>query len=237
MLSPFDDFYFGASPAGYPYRRHGRHQRGGGGAGGSWWPVMTVQPRTVTPTAASLLSPTANYGGLLSNVLNEGFRELQQMERELGHVLTNVGGDGQLTNEGGGYKFSCSVAGYAPDELSVDLEGDELVISGEHKAEGEGQSIHRQFTRRVLLPDTMNKETISCNIDDRGQLEVRAAAKKELPPPAEKVNIPIGFKESASSGAPAVGEGQQGQGQGQGKMAMKEKAAAVDGEMRDGQKA
>jgi len=227
MLTPFDEFYFTTSP-GYPFRRHNHphHQRGG-----AFWPAVNAQPR-----ATATLLPTANYGGLLANVLNEGFRELQQMERELGHVLTNVGGAevGQLTTEqggkgGSGYKFSCSVAGYAPEELSVDLEGEELVICGEHKAEGEGQSIHRQFTRRVLLPEAVNKETISCNIDDKGQLEVRAAS-KELPAAAEKVSIPIGFKESSSNAQAALTEEK-----GKGKRAAVEQANGVG--MRDGQKA
>ena len=151
--------------------------------------------------------PTPNYDGLLAEVLNEGFRGLQQMERELGHVGSV---ETPETTKEGGFKFTCSVAGYAPDELSVDLEGDAMVISGEHKAESEGQSIHRHFTRRVLLPDSVNKETISCNIDERGQLEVRAAG-KELPPAPEKVNIPIGFKESTPNAVEnASAEEQQG---------------------------
>jgi len=141
--------------------------------------------------------PTSTYDGLMAEVLNEGFRGLQQLERELGHVGSI---ETPETTKEGGFKFTCSVAGYAPEEMSVELQGDEVVITGEHKAESEGQSIHRQFTRRVLLPGSVNRETIACNIDERGQLEVRAAG-KALPPTPEKVNIPIGFKESATGGA------------------------------------
>ena len=129
---------------------------------------------------------------LISSALNDAFGQLQQLERQLGQLQqeeSSTGGDGK------NYSFKCNVAGYLPEELNVDLQGDELVIQGEHKQEGDGQSLHRTFLRRVTLPESVHRETIQCNIDDQGRLEVRAERKVQDQKP--KVSIPIGFKSAA----------------------------------------
>src|SRR4051794_37574596 len=103
------------------------------------------------PSTTTRRLPFDYYDGAMAQVLNQGFRELQQMERELGQLTQLAGG----ADSRDGYSFRCSVAGYAPEELQMDLEGDELVLKGEHRAEGDGQSIHRTFTRRITLPETV----------------------------------------------------------------------------------
>jgi HSP20 family molecular chaperone IbpA len=138
--------------------------------------------------------------GLFAHLMNDSFGQLQQLERQLGELqrpeATNGKGDG-----GKEYSFKCSVAGYHPEELTVDVQGDELLISGEHSQKGEGQSIHRTFKRCVTLPQDVHKESIQCNINEQGQLEVRAE-RKQLDQ-APKLNIPIGFKESSKPEAAA----------------------------------
>lgn len=128
-------------------------------------------------------------GGLVSSILNDGFRNLQALERELGEF----GVDG--TDNGKRLNFRCNVAGYRPDELKVDLEGNELVISGEHKDDSEGQSIHRTFVRRITVPEHIVKETIKCDLDEKGRLTVLGQSKDV--PASQKQSIPIGFKQSA----------------------------------------
>uniref|UniRef100_A0A915D850 SHSP domain-containing protein n=1 Tax=Ditylenchus dipsaci TaxID=166011 RepID=A0A915D850_9BILA len=129
---------------------------------------------------------------LMASLLNDSFGQLQQLERQLGQMQTDsqVGGD-----DGSSYSFKCSVAGYRPEELNVDVEGEELVIQGKHQQQGNGQSIHRTFERRVTLPESVDKRSIQCNLDEQGRLQVRAHKKESEKQP--KVNIPIGFKPSA----------------------------------------
>ena len=38
--------------------------------------------------------------------------------------------DVRMDREGGQITFSCNVAGYRPEELKVDVEGDSLVVRG-----------------------------------------------------------------------------------------------------------
>ena len=39
---------------------------------------------------------------------------------------------------------------------------------GEHKEKRDGQSIHRTFCRSITLPDGLVKESIKCNVDEKG---------------------------------------------------------------------
>ena len=134
------------------------------------------------------INPWQRQRGILSNVLNEGFRELQKLERHLGELQMDLNEDPSK-----GYTYRCSVAGYCPEELKVDVEGNELIIKGEHKSSGEGQSLQRCFTRRFTLPQDINKEDIQCNINEKGQLEV-VAPKLQSVEQKKTQNIPIGFK-------------------------------------------
>lgn len=78
----------------------------------------------------------------------------------------------------------------------VNVEDNDLVITGEHKDSGDQQSVHRTFMRRIKLPETIHKETIECNLDEKGRLEVTANHKDT--PKVTRQSIPIGFKQSTS---------------------------------------
>uniref|UniRef100_A0A915EPU9 SHSP domain-containing protein n=1 Tax=Ditylenchus dipsaci TaxID=166011 RepID=A0A915EPU9_9BILA len=80
---------------------------------------------------------------LMTSLLNDSFGQLQQLERQLGQAVQE---------DGNNYNFKCSVAGYRPEELSVDVQGEQLVIQGKHQQQDNDQSIHRTFERRLTLP-------------------------------------------------------------------------------------
>ena len=89
---------------------------------------------SLTPSYYSPITPSQRQHGYLSNVLNEGFRELQKLERNLGEMKMNE-------DPTKGYTYRFSVAGYFPEELNVKVERNELVIKGEHKK-------HRRWSKR-----------------------------------------------------------------------------------------
>ena len=113
--------------------------------------------------------------GNIANLLL--IKHIKELERQMMDVKTD--------EDGGHVTFSCNVAGYRPEELKVDIEGDSLVVKGhfvfdhffrlqyiwhlgEHKEKHGGQTIHRTFHRSVTLPDGVQKESIQCNMDDKG---------------------------------------------------------------------
>lgn len=140
----------------------------------------------------ALIPASRYYRGFFNNIFDEGFRELQRLERHLGE-LQNHNFNNNFQNKGLTYR--CSVAGYNPEELKVDIKGNELIIQGEHKSESEGQTLQRSFTRSFSLPSNINKEAIQCSINEKGQLEIMAP-KLESVDAAQTKSIPIDYKPS-----------------------------------------
>jgi len=160
-------------------------------------PPLVQVPLSITLPfrSSSAAAEPSSLGGLDSYLTSE-FRKMQELERQMIDVQMNNNKNGQM-------RFSCNVAGYLPEELNVDVEGNDLVIKGEHKQQEAGQSVHRTFTRRMTLPDGVHKESIMCNIDEKGCLSVQAQRPSVDTHPA-RISVPIGFKQSAT-GATATG--------------------------------
>ena len=92
------------------------------------------------------------------------------------------------------FTYSVNVAGFKPEELKVDLDGDSLVVSAEHRESTKDESVHRSFVRKITIPKEVRKETIKCDIDDKGHLKIHGA--KLAIEDQQKRQIPIGFKPS-----------------------------------------
>uniref|UniRef100_A0A914ICN0 SHSP domain-containing protein n=1 Tax=Globodera rostochiensis TaxID=31243 RepID=A0A914ICN0_GLORO len=102
----------------------------------------------------------------------------------------------------GNFTYSVDTSGFRPEELNVSIEGDELVVHGEHKQEAaNGETVHRQFVRRVLIPEGFQKEGLKCELDDSGRMCV-TAPKAGVEPAPERRSIPIDVKAKAA----AIGE-------------------------------
>ena len=121
---------------------------------------------------------------------------------------------GKLTvNEKGEFNYKVDASGFRPEELKVELQGNEIVVCGEHKEQNEGESVHRQFTRRVLIPDQIQRDSIKCDLDDQGRLCV--SGKKEMPEgQGQTRSIPIEIAKGKPTAAVA-GENGQKEGGGQ----------------------
>jgi HSP20 family molecular chaperone IbpA len=142
--------------------------------------------RTYWPVA-SYTDPFSVGTSLINDALSDTLGDMRRVERQMGELMPRL--------EDGSYRFRCNVAGYMPEELKVDLEGNQLVLSGEHKQEDGDQSVHRTFVRRTLLPEDVLKDSIQCHIDQRGRLEITAQRQQQAGIEGKK-SIPIGFKQS-----------------------------------------
>lgn len=139
------------------------------------------------------LVPNREVDALVSDSLDR----IRQIERLVGQQIQNQC-DMEM-GENGPFRFRCNVAGYKPEELSVDLEGSDLVVKGEHKDTSEGnQSLHRTFHSRVRLPEAVKKDSLECSLDEKGRLEIRA--ERQPIPEDQKRNIPIGQGENDNNG-------------------------------------
>lgn len=139
----------------------------------------------------ALIPASRYYRGFFNNIFDEGFRELQKLERHLGELQLNMHADSNKD-----LTYRCSVAGYHPEELKVDIKGNELIIQGEHKSSGDGQTLQRSFTRCFSLPPSVDKEAIRCSLNEKGELEILAP--KIFIEDSKSQSIPIDFKSSSS---------------------------------------
>jgi molecular chaperone IbpA len=96
------------------------------------------------------------------------------------------------------YRITMAVAGFKRDELDISVQSNLLVISGEHKAENQGEYLHRgianrPFVRRFELAEHV--QVAGAQLVD-GLLTVML--KRELPEAMKPRRIEIAFDDDVS---------------------------------------
>ncbi|CAD5213370.1 unnamed protein product [Bursaphelenchus xylophilus] len=110
--------------------------------------------------------------------------ELQRLEREMGQF--------DYTD---GFSYTCNVQGFRPEEIEVQHEGDAVTISAHHKQSGRHEHYEKTLKRTVRIPEGFSKDHVQCDLNEKGELIVKAPKKTALNEP-EKRSIPINFKQS-----------------------------------------
>ncbi|KAH7700353.1 small HSP21-like protein [Aphelenchoides avenae] len=131
----------------------------------------------------SWLEPVAQTTRLLDTLVDDSIRTMANMQRGLGEI--------NLTDDGN-FSCICNVAGYKPEELKVDMEGNQLVVRGEHEESREGESVRCSFQRRVVHPEGATQESVKCDVDANGLLKIEA--RRPLIESQKTQSSPIGMK-------------------------------------------
>jgi HSP20 family molecular chaperone IbpA len=111
--------------------------------------------------------------------------EIQRMERELGAVDISTNGD---------FNYTCNFQGFRPSEIKVHHEGDRVIMEAESKRNGRNEHYERSIKRIIKLPDDVDKQSVRCELTDKGEMIVHAS--KMAISGSEKRPIPITFKKS-----------------------------------------
>uniref|UniRef100_A0A183CQM2 SHSP domain-containing protein n=1 Tax=Globodera pallida TaxID=36090 RepID=A0A183CQM2_GLOPA len=125
------------------------------------------------------------------------FAKLGQMEHELDRFFDGFRPQlrdhvAQLTmSDSGELSYKVDVSGFRSEEVNVKVKGNEIVVEGEHREQKQGESVHRQFSRRVLIPESIQKESIKCELDG-GRLCITGMKTTGY----EKRSIPIDVKKA-----------------------------------------
>ncbi|XP_065056848.1 alpha-crystallin B chain-like [Rhopilema esculentum] len=76
------------------------------------------------------------------------------------------------------FKAVLDVRAYKPEELTVKLQGNNLLIQGEQKSENKDEKEtyvhHRNFARRIWLPKNVNLDTLHTKLTKEGKLLLEA---------------------------------------------------------------
>ncbi|KAH7935841.1 alpha-crystallin A chain [Rhipicephalus sanguineus] len=91
---------------------------------------------------------------------------------------------------------------FAPEEITVKTQDNCVVIHGRHeeKSDDRGCYIKREFTRRYVLPEDVDPETVKCQLNPSGYLSLEAP-RKNGPKKVEDANKPIPIEVGHESSA------------------------------------
>lgn len=150
---------------------------------GSWWDVFDY-PTSIwdqhfgTELCDSDLLPPTNYRGYVLRP-----RTLQSL---------NSSGKSEVMNDKDKFRVMLNVSQFKPNEVEVKVVDNSVVIHGKHEEKSDEHGfIQREFTRRYMLPEGTEAETVKSSWSPDGILTIEAPKKAiEAPPKNERV-IPI----------------------------------------------
>ncbi|KAK8779091.1 protein lethal(2)essential for life-like [Amblyomma americanum] len=100
-------------------------------------------------------------------------------------------------------KFSIQVdtRNFAPEEITVKTQDNCVIIHGKHeeKSDDRGCYIKREFTRRYVLPEDVEPESVKCHLNPNGLLALEAP-RKNAPKKEENKPVPIEVSHESSAG-------------------------------------
>jgi crystallin, alpha B len=89
------------------------------------------------------------------------------------------------------FKVALNVKSFKPEEISVKVKGREIIVEGTHEErEDEFGFVSRQFTRRYVVPEEFDLDTVATFLDSEGKMIIKAEKPKSAVESNERV-IPI----------------------------------------------
>ena len=80
-------------------------------------------------------------------------------------------------------------SGFKPEEIKIQLRGNELNIAGKHLTERDEFYLSRDYSRRILLPDEVNLGSVTSRLSKEGLLTIEATRDPALLPPEKSVDV------------------------------------------------
>ncbi|XP_064459373.1 alpha-crystallin A chain-like [Ornithodoros turicata] len=90
----------------------------------------------------------------------------------------SVVSDGVTSEE---FSVNMNVRNFSPDEISVKTVDNCIEIHAKHEEKSDDRGyFHREFTRRIVLPEDVDPESITCTMSAKGSLQLRAPRNKSI---------------------------------------------------------
>ena len=91
----------------------------------------------------------------------------------------------------GKFEAKLDFSGFKPEEIKIQLRGNELNITGKHISERDDFYLSRDYSRRILLPDDVNLSSVTSRLSKEGLLVVEASRDPALLPQERSVDVTI----------------------------------------------
>uniref|UniRef100_A0A670XW04 SHSP domain-containing protein n=1 Tax=Pseudonaja textilis TaxID=8673 RepID=A0A670XW04_PSETE len=94
------------------------------------------------------------------------------------------------------YRFSVDVAGFTPEEMTVNLEGRKVTVTAKRQRESQSKDRgywveHQELRRETLLPPDVDLQAIACSLNPDGQLCIEAPRLAESEPAQHTIPIDV----------------------------------------------
>lgn len=77
------------------------------------------------------------------------------------------------------FQVALNVKSFSPEEISVKVKGREVIVEGKHEERKDDHGfVSRQFTRRYVLPEPYDPDTIATYLDAEGKMTIKALKPK-----------------------------------------------------------
>ncbi|GFT77684.1 protein lethal(2)essential for life [Trichonephila clavipes] len=107
-------------------------------------------------------------------------------------------GQSEVKNESDKFKVMLNVSQFKPNEIDVRTVDNCIVIHGQHEERTDEHGfVSREFTRRYMLPEGTEPETVKSSLSQDGILTVEAPKKAIEPPPSNERVVPITLEKPA----------------------------------------
>ena len=108
-------------------------------------------------------------------------------------------GQSEVKNDKDNFKVMLNVKHFKPDEVEVKVVDNCIVIHGKHEEKTDEHGfIQREFTRRYVLPEGAEAETVKSSWSPNGILTIEAPKKAIEPAPSNERVIPITIQQQQS---------------------------------------
>ena len=87
------------------------------------------------------------------------------------------------------FRAKLDFSGFKPEEIKIQLRGNELNITGKHLSESDEFYLSRDYSRRILLPDDVDLSSITSRLSKEGLLTIEASRDPALLPPKRSVDV------------------------------------------------
>jgi crystallin alpha B len=101
-------------------------------------------------------------------------------------------GQSDVNNDDKEFQVALNVSQFKPEELQVKVVDNYVVVHGKHEEKSDEHGfVSREFTRRYMLPNACEMETVASSLSPDGVLTITAPKKALEAPPTHERNIPI----------------------------------------------
>ncbi|CEF63657.1 Alpha crystallin/Hsp20 domain and HSP20-like chaperone domain-containing protein [Strongyloides ratti] len=101
---------------------------------------------------------------------------------KMNEIHNNIapGCHGSLTNNHfdsqGNFYSVLNMGDFKPEEINIELKGNNLHINAQHKEDSQSNHISNCFTHEIYIPSTIDMNTLKTNLNSKGQLIIEACA-------------------------------------------------------------